>query len=131
MRPSKREYYLEIASTVAKRSTCLRRQYGAVIVANDRIVATGYNGTPRGADNCCDVGTCKREDLGIAPGERYELCEAIHAEMNACLHAGRDACVGATLYLAGWQDGEPIKQPQPCAMCDRIIRQMGISGVIS
>jgi len=131
MRPNKREYYLEIARTVAKRSTCLRRQYGAVIVVNDRIVATGYNGSPRGADNCCDLGTCRREDLGVAQGERYELCEAIHAEMNACLHAGRDACVGGTLYLAGWQDGEVLEKPEPCSMCERVIKQMGIAGVIS
>ena len=81
-RISKRDYYLEIAKTVALRSTCLRRQYGAVIVKDDIIIATGYNGAARGETNCCDVGQCWREANGIPHGERYEECVAVHAEVQ-------------------------------------------------
>ena len=95
-RPSKDEYYLSIAEAVLARSTCLRRKYGAVLVKNDEIVSTGYNGAPRTEPNCCDVGYCDRENKGIAKGERYELCVSIHAEDNAITSAGRDKANGAT-----------------------------------
>ena len=128
-RISKSEYYLGIARAVAQRSTCLRRQYGAVIVKNDRIIATGYNGSARGEENCCDVGVCWREAHGIPHGERYEKCVAVHAEDNAINQAGREA-VGATLYLAGFENGKPITAI-PCEMCKRKIINAQIAEVIS
>lgn len=128
MRPSKDEYYLGIAKAVSTRSTCLRRQYGAVIVKDDRIVATGYNGSPRGAENCCDRGTCKREDLGCQHGERYELCESVHAEQNALLQCNAAEAKDATLYLFGAENGTVIKA-EPCLMCQRIIKNMKIKTV--
>lgn len=130
-RISKRDYYLAIARTVALRSTCIRRQYGAVIVVNERIVSTGYNGSCRGEANCCDRGYCERETLNVPHGERYELCRGVHAEENACLSAGREACLGGTLYLAGFDQVLVIDAPQPCAMCARAITQVGIVKVIS
>ena len=130
MRPGKIEYYLDIAAQVAKRSTCLRRQYGAVIVKDDQIVGTGYNGSARGITNCCDRGTCQREVMSIPPGERYELCESVHAEVSACLAAGRERCIGGALFLAGWQGDQRLDSPKPCAMCARVIRNCGIEEVI-
>lgn len=131
MRISKNDYYLNIAREVANRSTCLRRKYGAVIVNNDQIIATGYNGSPRGEENCCDTGLCERQRLGIKPGERYELCKSVHAEMNACLHAGRNAAMGGTMYLVGIgvKTGDTITA-EPCMMCSRVIKQCGIERVV-
>lgn len=129
MRPNKTTYYLDIAAGVAKRSTCLRRQYGAVIVRDDEIVATGYNGSPRGAVNCCDTGTCWRREHNIPQGERYEQCQAVHAEANAIISAARSDMIGATLYLAGWEDGQRI-DAKPCTICDKMIQQAGIEAVI-
>lgn len=129
IRPDKDQYYLNIAAEVAKRSTCLRRQYGAVIVRNDVIVSTGYNGAARGEENCCDHGSCAREDMGVPHGQRYELCKAIHAETNAILSANRIDMIGATLYLAGWQDGKLITA-EPCLMCSRLIKNARIAKVI-
>ncbi len=132
MRISKDEYYLNIAREVAQRSTCLRRKYGAVIVKNDSIIATGYNGSPRGETNCCDIGICERERLQIKAGERYELCKSVHAEMNACLHAGRDRAMGGIIYLVGidGKTGQTIAG-EPCMMCARILKQCGIVKVIT
>lgn len=129
MRITKDEYYLGIARAVAKRSTCLRRQYGAVIVKNDRIVSTGYNGSARGDQNCCDVGTCWREEHNIPHGEQYERCLAVHAEDNAISQAGRET-IGATLYLAGFENGVEI-MAEPCMMCDRKIKNAQIEKVIT
>lgn len=128
-RISKDEYYLEIAKAVALRSTCLRRKYGAVIVKDDRIISTGYNGSARGEKNCCDVGECWREANNIPHGERYEMCVAVHAEDNAISQAGREAA-GATLYLAGFENGNVISA-SPCMMCARKIRNAGILRVVS
>ena len=130
-RISKHEYYLDIADTVSKRATCLRRQYGAVVVNNDEIISTGYNGTPRGEENCCDKGTCERERLNIPKGERYELCVAVHAEQNAIISAPRDKMLGATIYISGRNvaDGSPAN-PAPCLICRRMIRNAGIKRVI-
>ena len=128
-RISKAEYYLSIARAVAQRSTCLRRQYGAVIVKHDHIIATGYNGSARGEENCCDVGACWREAHGIPHGEQYEKCVAVHAEDNAISQAGREA-IGATLYLAGFEHGRQITA-QPCAMCARKIKNAQIAEVIT
>lgn len=128
-RISKREYYLSIARAVSLRSTCLRRQYGAVIVKDDMIIATGYNGSARGEQNCCDVGECWREINHIPHGERYEACVAVHAEDNAISQAGRKS-IGATLYLAGFENEKPI-EATPCLMCQRKIKNAGIKEVIS
>lgn len=131
-RISKRDYYLRIAAEVAKRSTCLRRQYGAVIVKNDEIVATGYNGAPRGDANCCDVGQCWREKNNIPHGEQYEKCVAVHAECNAIISASRNEMLGSTLYLAGFEGFEtPNDNPLPCMICSRLIKNAGIKTVIN
>ncbi len=131
-RISKQDYYLSIAAEVAKRSTCLRRQYGAVIVKNDEIVATGYNGAPRGDDNCCDVGECWRERNNIPHGEQYEKCVAVHAECNAIISASRQEMLGSTLYLAGFEGlDHPIENPAPCMICSRLIKNAGIEKVIN
>ena len=127
-RISKDEYYLQIAATVSLRSTCIRRQYGAVIVKDDRIISTGYNGSARGETNCCDVGECWREAHGIPHGHQYEKCVAVHAEDNAISQAGREA-LGATLYLAGFENGKAIPAV-PCAMCERKIKNAGITRVV-
>lgn len=130
MRPKKKAYYLGIAKSVAQRSTCLRRQYGAVIVNNDEIVSTGYNGSARGDDNCCDVGVCWRESHGVPHGEQYEKCVAVHAEQNAIISASRQEMVGATLYLYGEENGEVI-DASPCLICNRMIQNAGIRTVIT
>ena len=131
-RISKRDYYLKIASEVAKRSTCLRRQYGAVIVKNDEIIATGYNGAPRGGENCCDVGSCWRDRHNIPHGEQYEKCVAVHAEANAIISASRNEMLGSTLYLYGFEGfDKPIENPEPCIMCNRLIKNAGIDHVIN
>ena len=100
-RKNKKNYYLDIAEATISRSTCLRRQYGAIIVKNDEIISTGYNGAPRGRKNCCDLGSCKREAMQVPRGERYELCRSVHAEANAIISAARRDMVGGTLYLSG------------------------------
>lgn len=130
-RKSKTQYYLDIAAEVAKRSTCLRRQYGAVIVKNDEIISTGYNGAPRGEENCCDKGVCWREANNIPHGEQYEKCVAVHAEQNAIISASRRDMIGATLYLSGWENGKRMSNPEPCEICARLIKNAGIISVIN
>lgn len=130
MRVSKDEYYLSIADVVLRRSTCLRRNYGVVIVKDDEIIATGYNGSARSEPNCCDIETCARQKLGIPSGERYELCVAIHAEDNAITSAGRSRCQGATLYIVGREADGFYANPQPCKMCRRKIINAGITRVV-
>ena len=100
-RISKENYYLDIAETVLERATCLRRVYGAIIVKNDEIISTGYNGAPRGRANCVDMGYCSREAMNVPRGERYELCRSVHAEANAIISASRRDMVGGTIYLVG------------------------------
>ena len=129
-RPTRDDYFLGIAEAVAKRSTCIRRQYGAIIVNNDVIVATGYNGAPRTATNCCDKGECWREANGIPHGERYEMCEAVHAEANAIINANRADMIGSTLYLVGLEDGRRI-DAEPCLLCRKLIRNAQIRRVVS
>lgn len=130
-RPSKDAYYLMIAETVSLRSTCLRRKYGAVIVKDDEIIATGYNGSPRGDKNCCDLGLCQRETMHVPHGERYELCHSVHAEQNALLSASRKAAKGATLYLYGYDCIEQKTiDAAPCLMCERFIKNAGIARII-
>lgn len=126
-RISKDEYYLNIAKTVLERSTCLRRKYGAVIVNNDEIVSTGYNGAPRGETNCIDTGYCYREANNIPKGERYEMCVSVHGEQNAIISAARKDMIGATIYIVGKEvsTGE-YANPAPCLICRRMIRNAGI-----
>ena len=128
----KENYYLDIAETVLERSTCLRRQYGAIIVRNDEIVASGYNGAPRGRKNCCDLGCCVREQMQIPRGERYELCRSVHAEANAIISASRNECIGGDLYLAGHdaRTGEILHDATSCSMCRRMIIIAGIRRVV-
>lgn len=132
MRPSKDEYYLNIATQVAERGTCLRRKFGAVIVKDDQIISTGYVGAPRGTKNCCDIGECPREAANIPPGERYELCRSVHAEANAIIHASRLEMLGATLYLAciDAKTGGFTPGTRPCRMCTRMIINAGIEKVV-
>lgn len=131
-RVSKENYYLDIAQTVSERSTCLRKRYGAIIVKNDVIVSTGYNGAPRGRKNCSDIGFCMRENLGIPRGERYELCRSIHSEANAIISASREQMLGSTLYLCCTdpKTGEVVGGTNSCMMCKRMIINAGISKVV-
>ena len=132
-RIDKENYYLDIAQTVLERSTCQCAQYGALIVRNDEIVSTGYNGAPRGRSNCIDLGYCIREKMNIPQGERYELCRSVHAEANAIISAARRDMIGATLYLVGRdaKTGEYYADTTPCAMCRRLIINAGIREVVS
>ena len=131
-RRDKTNYYLDIAETVAKRSTCLRRHYGAVIVNHDEIVSTGYVGAPRGRQNCSDLNRCIRMELKIPRGQRYELCRSVHAEANAIIAAPRDQMLDAELYMCCTQpgSGEIISGICSCMMCKRMVLNAGISRVI-
>lgn len=139
-RMSKEKYYLGIAEAVSKRSTCLKKHYGCVIVKNDEIIATGYNGSPRGSHNCCDVGKCLRYEEGNhhANDGDYNTCQSVHAEQNAIISASRKDMIGSRLYLygeeyddwefmAGWKR---IENPTPCPICMRMIKNAGIREVI-
>jgi len=130
VRPDWDEYFIEIAKVVSSRSTCLRREYGAVIVKDRVIISTGYNGSPRGIDNCIDTGVCTREELNIPSGERYELCEAVHAEQNAIINAPPERMKGATIYIAGFEEDRSYASGKPCKLCDRMIRNAQIKEVI-
>ena len=131
-RISKENYYLDIAQTVLERATCLRRVYGAIIVKNDEIISTGYNGAPRGRVNCTELGYCVREQLEIPSGQRYELCRSVHAEANAIISAARSECIGGTLYLCGRDavTGELLRDTTSCSMCRRNIINAGIAQVV-
>lgn len=131
MRPSKDEYYLNIAKEVASRSTCLRRNVGAVLIKNDQIISTGYNGAPRGTPNCIDVKKCLREELGIPSGEKYELCRSVHAEMNAIINAARagTSILGSKLYIYG-KGTSGLKALEICELCRRFIINAGIETVL-
>ena len=131
-RRDKINYYLDIAESVLERGTCLRRNFGAIIVKNDQIISTGYVGAPRGRRNCCDIGQCTRQRLEIPRGERYEMCRSVHAEANAIIHAARSDMINSTLYLVGKdkETGDYVPDTSPCAMCRRMIMNAGISKVI-
>lgn len=131
-RIEKENYYLDIAQTVLERSTCLRRCYGAIIVQNDEIVATGYNGAPRGRKNCVDLGYCVREQMQVPRGQRYELCRSVHAEANAIISASRNECIGGDLYLVGKdaKTGQILGDATSCSMCRRMVINAGIRRVI-
>ena len=127
-RISKENYYLDIAETVLERATCLRRVYGAIIVKNDEIISTGYNGAPRGRANCVDLGYCSREAMQVPRGERYELCRSVHAEANAIISASRRDMVGGTLYLVAGMAVPALccRMPTSCSMCRRLVINAGL-----
>ena len=131
-RVSKANYYLDIAQTVSERGTCLRKKYGAIIVKNDIIVSTGYNGAPRGRKNCCDLNYCIREKLNIPRGERYELCRSTHSEANAIIAASREEMLDSTLYMTcvDPETGELVPDTCSCGMCKRLIINAGITTII-
>ncbi len=131
-RRDKLNYYLDIAEAVIDRGTCIRRNFGAIIVKNDQIISTGYVGAPRGRKNCCDLGYCTREQLNIPRGERYELCRSVHAEQNAIIAASRSDMIGSTLFLVGrdYKTKEIVPGANPCALCKRMIINAGISQVV-
>ena len=136
-RPSKDEYYLGIALAVSKRSTCLKRHYGAVIVKNNEIIATGYNGAPRGTESCYDCGQCKRKNVPHNTGD-YSECKSVHAEQNAIISASRRDMIGSTLYLAGEEDLQfgddewhEVEDVIPCPICSRMIKNAGIERVVN
>lgn len=128
MRPDKTTYYLDLAKAVSERSTCLRSRYGAVIVNHDEVVATGYNGSPRGCKNCSEVGSCPREMMSTAHGDAYNLCYSVHAEMNAMLSASRAEMLGASIYICGIRvaSGKYV-DPNPCLLCHRMLINSGIA----
>jgi len=131
-RRDKINYYLDIAETVLERSTCIRRNFGAIVVKNDEIISTGYNGAPRGMINCSDSGSCVRDELKIPKGQRYELCRSVHAEQNAIISASRADLMGSDIYLAchDAKTGEIDGEIEPCLMCKRFIINAGIKRVI-
>lgn len=131
-RIDKNNYYLDIAEAALERATCLRRKWGAVIVKDDEIISTGYNGAPRGRINCTDLGKCIREELNIPRGERYELCRSVHAEQNAIISASRKDMINSTLYLVGVDatSGKYVENSMPCAMCKRTIINSGITKMV-
>ncbi len=130
-RRDKINYYLDLAEMVSQRSTCLRRHYGAVIVKNDEVIATGYTGAPRGRKNCSDLGFCMREKLKVPRGERYELCRSVHAEQNAIISASREQLIGSDIFIVGVEasSGAYVENANSCAMCKRVIINAGIEKV--
>jgi dCMP deaminase len=131
-RRDKHNYYLDIAETVLERGTCLRRNYGSIIVKNDEIISTGYTGAPRGRTNCIDLGKCRRAELKVPRGTHYELCRSVHSEANAIISASRKDMIGATLYLVGKDSntGEFVEDANSCSMCKRLIINAGIETVV-
>ena len=131
-RIDKENYYLDIAQTVLERSTCLRRCYGAIIVQHDEIISTGYNGAPRGRQNCADLNYCTRAEMNIPSGQRYELCRSVHAEANAIISAARRDMLGATIYMVcrDPMTGQLIPDSTSCSMCRRQIINAGIKKIV-
>ncbi len=131
-RRDKNNYYLDIAETVLERGTCLRRNYGSIIVKNDEIISTGYTGAPRGRKNCIDLNTCIREKMNVPRGTHYELCRSVHSEANAIISASRKDMIGAALYLVGKdaKTKEYVRDANSCSMCKRLIINAGIAHVI-
>ena len=131
-RIDKRNYYLDICETVLERGTCLRRNFAAIIVKNDEIIATGYTGAPRGRKNCCDLGYCKREELNVPRGTRYELCRSVHAEQNAIISARRQDMISSVLYLVGREvkDNTYVESAMPCLLCKKLIINSGIDTIV-
>ena len=132
VRRDKQNYYLDMAEVALERGTCLRRSFGAVIVKNDVIISTGYNGAPRGRANCIDLNYCIRQQRNIPRGTQYELCRSVHAEANAIIAASREEMLGATMYLVGRdaKTGEIMPDANSCTMCKRMIINAGIEQVV-
>ena len=129
-RVSKIDTYLKCAEVFAYRSTCIKRKYGAVIVKDDAVISTGYNGAPRGEDNCCDIGKCPRIERDLHQGQGYEMCRAVHAEANALLNCSREQTIDADLFLAGVNPNDnSVHRAKPCPLCARMIIQAGIKNV--
>ena len=131
-RVDKVNYYLDIAESVLERGTCLRNNYGSIIVKNDEIISTGYTGAPRGRKNCIDLGYCTRQKYEMPSGKGYERCRSVHSEQNAIISAARKDTIGATLYLVGinQRNGEYVKDNEPCSFCKRMIINAGIEKVV-
>ena len=124
------DYFFDIAKAVGRRSTCLRRLYGAIIVKDKIIISTGYNGAPRGEANCIDTGLCERERLHVKPGENYELCVAVHAEQNAIINGDPDKMKGATAYIVGFNADGTLASGKPCLLCRRMLRNAMLKEVV-
>ena len=129
-RPSWTQYFLQTAQVIGTRATCLRRKYGAVVVKDNIIVSTGYNGAPRGEENCIDVGVCKREEMCVPKGQRYELCVGVHAEQNAIINADSAAMEGATIYIVGVNADGSLASGKPCLLCRRMLRNAKLARVV-
>lgn len=135
-RITKKQYYLGIAKAVAQRSPCLKRHYGCIIVKNDEIIATGYNGNPRGIENCCDKGECRRMKIPHNTGD-YSDCFSVHAEQNAMLSAARKDMLGSVMYLYCEEyypksyEFYEVQNPMPCPICERMIINAGISKIVT
>lgn len=131
-RIDKTNYYLDVAEIITERGTCLRNNYGSVIVKNDEIISTGYTGAPRGRQNCLDLGYCRRQENKTPSGAGYEMCRSVHSEQNAIISAKRKDMIGATLYLVGInkRNGEYVKDNEPCTLCKRMIINAGIEKVV-
>lgn len=121
IRPSWDEYFMEVAEVVARRSTCLRRQIGAILVKDKRILATGYNGAPSGLRHCVECG-CLREELKVPSGERHEICRALHAEQNAIVQAAR--------YGISVKDSTLYTTAEPCVLCAKMLINAGIVKIV-
>ena len=129
-RPDWNTYFLDIAAVVARRSTCLRRSYGAVITQDNIIVSTGFNGSPRGEANCSDTEICKRELMKVPKGERYELCVGVHAEQNAMIYGDPVKMKGAMMYIVGFNADGSYASGAPCLLCRRMLKNARISKVV-
>jgi dCMP deaminase len=129
MRLSWDDYFLKMAETACLRSTCLRAQFGAVLVKNHTVIGTGYNGAASGVKSCLEKGDCVRDKLNIASGEHYEICHSVHAEANAIIRASFDQMNDSTLYIFGIQNEKP-RSGMPCFMCWRMIFNAGIGKVV-
>ena len=131
-RVDKINYYLNIAQTVAERGTCLRNNYGSIVVKNDEIISTGYSGAPRGRKNCLDLGVCQRPKSDMPSCKWYDKCRSVHSEQNAMLSAARKDMIGATLYLVGinQRNNEYVTDNEPCTFCKRMLINSGIREVV-
>lgn len=131
-RVDKINYYLDIAEAISERGTCIRNNYGSVIVKNDEIISTGYSGAPRGRKNCMDLGYCTRKQQTELSGAGYELCRSVHSEQNAIISANRKDMLGSTLYMVGInnRNKEYVKDNYPCTLCKRMIINAGIEKVV-
>jgi len=134
-RVSKNQYYLNIAKEVSERATCMSAHFGAIIVRDDQIVSTGYNGAPRGTKDCYELGNCLRRKLGVKSGTQYEMCRSVHAEQNAIINAARAgvSLLGGTMYLFGkrvWDGADELIKAYPCFICKKMILNAGINKMI-